>query len=80
MFSSIKKFDCIDMDLHATDEADVIYGTSNSHVELQDGRVYENQYVFIVKLKDGLITHNWEYLRRFPIMECFKEELAKGRW
>ena len=80
IFKSIKEFRWIDLDLHATDEPDVVYGTSKSYVELVDGRYYENEYVFIVKFENGLIKENWEYLSPFPIMECFAKELADGNW
>jgi ketosteroid isomerase-like protein len=80
IFKSITKFRWIDLDLHNTDEPDVVYGTSKSHLELVDGRHYENEYVFIVKFENGLIKEFWEYMSPLPIMECFAKELAGGAW
>jgi ketosteroid isomerase-like protein len=80
VFQSIKDFRWIDLDLHNTDEPDVVYGTSRSYLELVDGRHYENQYVFIVKFENGLIREFREYLDPIPVMACFAEELASGIW
>jgi ketosteroid isomerase-like protein len=80
IFKSIKAFRWIDLDLHETDEPDVIYGTSKSAVELADGRHYENDYVFIFTFANGLIRELREYLNPIPVMECFASELASGGW
>lgn len=80
IFKSIRVFRWLDLDMHTTDEPDVVYGTSKSYVELVDGRSYENVYVFIIKFENGLIKENWEYLNPFPIIECFKKELESGTW
>ena len=77
-FKAIKEFRWIDLELHNTDEPDVVYGTSKSYAELVDGRSYENGYVFIVKFENGLIKEFREYLDPIPVMECFAKELAGG--
>jgi len=77
-FKVIKEFRWIDLELHNTDEPGVVYGTSKTHVELVDGRYYENEYVFIVKFENGLVKKFWEYLDPIPVMECFAKELAGG--
>jgi uncharacterized protein len=76
----IKEFRWIDLDLHNTDEPDVVYGTSKSSVDLVDGRYYENEYVLIVKFEDGFIKEYREYLDPLPVMEAFAKELAGGNW
>jgi hypothetical protein len=37
-FKAIKEFRWIDLELHNTDEPDVVYGTSKSYIKLMDGR------------------------------------------
>jgi uncharacterized protein len=80
IFKSIKEFRWIDLELHNTDEADVVYGTAKSRLDLVDGRYYENEYVFIFKFEYGLIKEFREYLNPLPVMECFAKELASGGW
>ncbi|WP_313805840.1 PhzA/PhzB family protein [Sphingobium sp.] len=77
-FSVIRQFRWIDLDLHDTDEPNVVYGTSKSHVELADGRYYENDYVFIVKFEDGLVREFREYLDPIPVIDAFARELGDG--
>jgi ketosteroid isomerase-like protein len=79
-FKVIKEFRWYDLELHNTDEPDVVYGTAKSSVELVDGRNYENEYVVIVKFEGDLIKQYWEYLDPLPVMEAFAKELAGGDW
>ena len=78
-FKAIKEFRWIHLELHSTDEPDVVYGTGKSSAELADGRYYKNEYVFIVKFEDGLVKKFWEYLDPIPVMEAFGKELAGGK-
>lgn len=79
-FKVIKEFRWLDLDLHGTDEPDVVYGTSKSRVDLLDGRFYENEYVYIVKFGDGLIKKYTEYLDPLEVLKAFDKELAEGVW
>jgi len=79
-FKAIKEFRWIHLELHGTDEPDVVYGTGKSSAELVGGRHYENEYVFIVEFEDGLVKKFGEYLDPIPVMEAFGQELAGGNW
>lgn len=50
------------LDLHATDAADLAFGTAHADITLAGGGAYDQDLVFLVRARDGLITEYTEYL------------------
>jgi ketosteroid isomerase-like protein len=67
------------LDLHATDDPSLAMGTASSSITLVDGRPYDQEYVFAIRERDGLIAEYKEYMdpiRAHAALSGFAPEAA----
>lgn len=50
------------LDAHATDDPSLAFATGSSQVTLVDGRPYTQDYVFVLRERDGQISEYTEYM------------------
>jgi ketosteroid isomerase-like protein len=59
--------------LSFTAEEDRVAMEAESYVELKNGRVYNNKYHLMFRIKDNLIVHMKEYLNTQHVVDVFGE-------
>jgi uncharacterized protein len=75
LFSVISRFRWLDLDLHATDDAELVCGTGRSEAMTTMDRAYANRYCFVVRVRDERIIEYCEYFDPLPAMDVFREWL-----
>jgi ketosteroid isomerase-like protein len=60
-----------DVELHAGADPNRVFGTGKSRGVMKDGRVYENEYSWIFRLRDGRIVDYIEYFNPLNIIKTF---------
>jgi ketosteroid isomerase-like protein len=50
------------LDAHATDDPSLAFATGSSEITLVDGRPYTQDYVFVLRERDGRISEYTEYM------------------
>lgn len=62
VFSTVfKKFTWAELEIHTTDDPNLVFALAKSHVELHDGRIYSNEYVIYARVRDGKIVEETEF-------------------
>ena len=61
MFGASEKFELFDIDLHTTDNPELIFGTGHSRAMMKNGQAYGNHYVYVFYIRDGKIFDYYEY-------------------
>lgn len=56
-----KKFTWTELEIHTTDDPNLAFALAKSHVELQDGRIYSNDYAIYARVRDGKIVEETEF-------------------
>lgn len=76
LWSTMASFEFHDVKIFATAEAGVVFATARSAATTTWGREYQNNYVFQIELRDGLIVRHTEYFNPLPVLEVFGEHLS----
>lgn len=71
IFSVIESFAWHDLDLHATDDPELVFGTGRSEVLTKTSQPYRNQYCFIFRIRDGQVIEYCEYFDPLPAIAVF---------
>jgi ketosteroid isomerase-like protein len=69
---AIEQFLWHDVQIRRTEDRELIVTTARSQVKLHSGRHYENSYVMLTRIRDGLIRDHTEYFNPLPIIEAFQ--------
>jgi len=59
-----------DVVIRRTDEDGLYVVTARGGATMNTGKVYRNQYVLLVRLKDGVVLEHTEYLNPLAVMEA----------
>lgn len=70
-FAAIETFDWQDLQLHAAADPGLVFATVRSSVQLRNGRSYANQYVMMLRFRDGLLAEYREYFNPLPAIAAF---------
>lgn len=62
-----------DVEVHATEEPDLLFATARSSAETTWGAAYANTYVFRMRVREGLIAEHREYFNPQPVLTVFGE-------
>jgi len=71
MFSGIEKFTYHDLVLHGADDPELVFGTARSEALIKGGKVYRNQYCFLIRVRNGRIVEHNEYFDPQAITATF---------
>ncbi|WP_313802549.1 nuclear transport factor 2 family protein [Sphingobium sp.] len=70
-----KSFAFHDVEIHATENSDVLFVTARSEAQTAWDAPYANTYVFRMKLRDGRIAEHREFFNPLRVLETFKDHL-----
>jgi uncharacterized protein len=69
--NSVTSFEWLDLAMHETDEPGLVFGTARSRSTTSEGKSYENQYVYIFRIKNGLVVDFRSHFDPQPLMASF---------
>ncbi|CAN5392284.1 hypothetical protein BH10PSE12_BH10PSE12_13290 [soil metagenome] len=75
-WAAMQSFAWHDIDIHASDDPGMIFGTARSEAMTVTGQAYTNRYCFIAKVRDGRVYDYTEYFNPLPVMEAFGAHLT----
>jgi uncharacterized protein len=61
MLGAFERFRLYDIDLHATDDPELIVGTGRSDALMRNGQPYANDYVYQFRIRNGKVLDYHEY-------------------
>lgn len=70
-WAAMKTFVFHDVELHTTDDPELIVGRARCEAETVAGKPYQNQYCFFVRVRDGKVVDHLEYFNPRPVIEAF---------
>lgn len=74
----LKNLRFFDVELHATDDPNLVVGTGRSEGSTASGHAYANKYCWIVRFRDDKLCRFTEYFNPVPVIEALEaEQLAK---
>lgn len=73
------RFEWIDLDLQAAADPEVVFGTGKSKGYAKDGRIYENEYCWIFRVRDGKMTEYREFFNALHVLKTFGDEEGARR-
>lgn len=73
-FDQTKNYLYYDLETILTQDPEFVIITGKSKADLQSGKVYENQYVFFFRVRDGKVVEYWEHFNPLNVMKAFFEE------
>lgn len=73
MMGGIESFEWSELDLHATDDPDLVFGTGSSRVMMKNGHPYGNRYCFKFVIKDEKVQEYHEYFDPALALEAFRK-------
>ena len=65
-----------EVDLHATDDAGLVFGTGRSRAMGQNGKTYSNRYCFRLRIHAGRVAEYHEYFDPQIVLGSFADELT----
>lgn len=69
--SSFASFTWIALDLHACDDAELVFGTASSEIVFNSGHRYSNEYCLIFRIRGGEVSEFREYFDPLRLMAAF---------
>jgi ketosteroid isomerase-like protein len=73
----IRNFRYLDVELHTTDDPELIIGTARSEAVMANGGLYANQYCVLCRVKEGRVVTYTEYSDPLVVMAA-AEALGLG--
>ncbi|QRG07245.1 nuclear transport factor 2 family protein [Xanthobacter dioxanivorans] len=70
-WAAIKTFVFRDVELHTTEDPELIVGSARSESETAAGTPYENRYCFFVRVRGGKVIEHSEYFNPLPAIRAF---------
>lgn len=70
----LKTFEYLDVELHTTDDPELIMGTARSEATTASGGRYENQYCVIMRVRNGTLIEYTEYFDPQRIINARPED------
>jgi uncharacterized protein len=61
MMGAMAQFRLLDVDLHTTDDPELVVGTGRSEATMRNGQAYGNFYVYQFHIRNGLIFDYYEF-------------------
>jgi uncharacterized protein len=77
MLDSLERFSWRDVDLHTTDDPELVMGTARSEALTKSGRPYTNQYCLLARARNGRLVEYSEYFDPAPVIAAFGELLGR---
>jgi ketosteroid isomerase-like protein len=74
----ITNFRYLDVELHTTDDPELIVGTARSEAQMANGNMYANQYCILCRVKAGRVVTYTEYSDPLVVMAAI-EALGSGK-
>jgi ketosteroid isomerase-like protein len=71
VFDSFAIFRWNGLDLHACDDAELVFGTGCSEIILNTGQRYSNEYCLIFRIRGGEVSEFYEYFDPLRLMAAF---------
>ena len=68
---SFASFRWIALDLHACDDAELVFGTASSEILFNTGLRYSNEYCLIFRIRGGEVSEFYEYFDPLRLMAAF---------
>lgn len=65
-------FAWVDLEVHATDDPQLVFVRCGSRAELRDGRIYANEYACYAQVENGLLREYTEFFDTERAAEAFK--------
>lgn len=72
VFEPIETFRWHDIEVYPAQEQDLFFATAKSEVLLKSGKIYKNDYCFVVRTKNGKIIDHTEYFNPLRIIAAFE--------
>jgi len=72
----MKSFEWAELELHATDDPNLIMGVGKSRAVTTWDAPYANEYAFRVRVRNDRVLEYHEYINPLPVMATFGEVLA----
>lgn len=73
LFTSVfKRFSWIGLEIHATDDPNLVFARTRSSCELTDGRTYANEYACFALIDHGLVKEYTEFFDTERATGAFK--------
>lgn len=70
-WAAIKTFVFHEVELHTTDDPELVVGRARSEAETAAGTPYENRYCFFVRVRNGKVVEHSEYFNPLPVIAAF---------
>ena len=67
------KLEFEDVRILRTEDPELLVATARGHATMADGRPYRNQYVFMTRIRDGVVLEHTEYLNPLEVMASTAE-------
>jgi uncharacterized protein len=73
----LKQFEYLDVDLHTTDDPELIMGTARSEAVTASGGRYANQYCVLLRVRNGKLIEYTEYFDPLRVIAAAEAEGAR---
>ncbi len=71
ILSAVKTFEYYDIELEEGKDPEFVMATARSRATTKTGKAYGNDYVFMFRVRDGLVYYYREYFNPLPIIASF---------